>query len=156
MAGGKKMKILMVGVVLFLASQFLCPVYAMDLCESEDYYNLADSSKCKIKYNETGDKSDSQVLMFEVLKTYPYENKDKVIKLLQKKIERVDNYIKQQKDQKQTEKIKGNISKLEQAKQNLSEQLGLVSVATQDNWVSVRDQASKTLKEATKELQEVE
>ena len=143
-------------VVLFLASQFFCLGHAMDLCESEDYYNLADSSKCKIKYNETGDKSDSRELMFEVLKTYPYENKDKVVKLLQKKIERVDDYTIEQKGQKQTEKVKVNISKLEQAKQNLSEQLGLVNAATLDNWGSVRDQASQVLKEATKELQEVE
>lgn len=81
------MKILCaVGVVLFLALQFLCQAQAMDLCESEDYYNLADSSKCKIKYNEKSDKSDTQELMFEVLKTYPYENKEMVVKLLQKKL----------------------------------------------------------------------
>jgi membrane-associated HD superfamily phosphohydrolase len=150
------MKILVVGVILFLASQFFCLGYAMDLCESEDYYNLADSSKCKIKYNETGSKSDSQELMFEVLKNYPYENKDSVIKLLQKKIERVGNYIIQQQDQKQTEKTEVNISKLVQAKQDLSVQLELVSAATVDNWVIVRDQATKKLREATIRLQEVE
>ena len=145
-----------VGVVLFLALQSLGQVQAMDLCEAEDYYNLADSSKCKIKYNESGSKSDSRELMFEVLKTYPYENKDRVIKLLQKKIERVDNYIIEQQDQKQTEKVEANIIKLKQAKQDLSEQLGLVSAATGDNWVSIRDQASKVLKEATNKLHEVE
>ena len=151
------MKILCVaGAVLFLASQFLCQALAMDLCESEDYYNLADSSKCKIKYNEKGDKSDTQELMFEVLKTYPYENKEMVVKLLQKKITRVENYIIEQKSQKQTEKTKVNISKLEQAKQNLFGQIGPVSAATLDNWSGVRDQASKVLKEASKELQEVE
>jgi len=150
------MKILVLSVVLFLASQFLYQARAMDLCESEDYYNLADSSKCKIKYNEGASKSDSQELMFEVLKTYPYENKDRVVKLLQKKITRVEDYIIEQKSQKQTEKVKVNISKLEQARQGLSEQLGVVTAATVDNWVSVRDQASKVLREATKELQEVE
>lgn len=151
------MKIFFVaGVVLFLASQFLCQAQAMDLCESEDYYNLADSSKCKIKYNEKGDKSDTQELMFEVLKTYPYENKDMVVKLLQKKITRVENYIIEQKSQKQTEKTKINISKLEQAKQNLFGQIEPVNAATLKNWSGVRDQASKVLKEATKELQEVE
>ena len=149
-------KICVVGVVLFLALQFLCSVYAMDLCESEDYYNLADSSKCKIKYNESASKSDSQELMFDVLKNYPYENKDRVVKLLQKKIERVDNYIIQQKDQKQTEKVKININKLQQTKESLFEQLELVKVANQKNWVSVRDQATKELKKAAIELQEVE
>ena len=37
------------GAVLFLATQFLCQVYAIELCEPRDYYNLADSTKCKIK-----------------------------------------------------------------------------------------------------------
>lgn len=150
------MKIFIVGAALFLASQFLSQVYAIDLCETEDYYNLADSSKCKIKYNETNGKSDSRELMFEVLKNYPYENKDTVVKLLEKKIKRVDNYIIEQRGQKQTEKIEVNISKLEQSKQELSEQLVRVAAATADNWVSVRDQATKTLREATKRLQEVE
>ena len=150
------MKILMVGVVLFLASQFLCPVYAMDLCESEDYYNLADSSKCKIKNNKTDNKSDSQELVLGILKTYSYEEKDKFVKLLQRKIELVDNYITQQHNQKLTEKVKANISKLVQTKQGLSEQLGMVNAATQNNWVSVRDQARKVLEEAAKRLHEVQ
>jgi hypothetical protein len=151
------MKILSVVVaVLLLTLQFLCQAQAMDLCETDDYYNLADSSKCKIKYNEVTNKSDSRELMFEVLKNYPYENKDRVIKLLQKKITRVDNYIIEQQRKKQTEKIKANISTLEQTKQALSEQLVPVSAATADNWVSVRDQATKELRKATKKLQEVE
>ena len=151
------MKVLcMVGIVLFLASQFLGQVYAIELCEPQDYYNLADSSKCTIKYNKEGNKTASRKLMFETLKTYPYENKDKFAKLLQRKIELVDNYIKQQQGQGQTAKVKANISKLEQTRQNLSEQLVLVTAATLDNWVGVRDQASKVLKEAAKELQEVE
>ena len=144
------------GAVLFLASQFLCQVYAIELCESQDYYNLADSSKCKLKDNKAANKSDSRELMFEVLKNYPYENKGTLVKLLEKKIERVDNYIIEQRGQKQTEKSKVNISKLEQARQDLSEQLEMVTSATVDNWVSVRDQASKVFKEATKSLHEVE
>lgn len=151
------MKIFFVlGAVLFLGSQFLCQVQAIELCESEDYYNLADSSKCKVKYNETGDKSDSRELMFEVLKNYPYENKDMLVKLLQKKITRVEDYIIEQKDQKQTEKVKVNISKLEQTKRGLSGELEMVSAATSQNWVIIRDQASKVLKEATIRLREVE
>jgi membrane-associated HD superfamily phosphohydrolase len=110
----------------------------------------------KKKKKKTPTKRDSQELMFEVLKNYPYENKDSVIKLLQKKIERVGNYIIQQQDQKQTEKTEVNISKLVQAKQDLSVQLELVSAATVDNWVIVRDQATKKLREATIRLQEVE
>ncbi len=154
---GKKMKILPVaGAVFFLASQFLCHVYAIELCEPQDYYNLADSAKCKIKYNKAGDKNDSREIMFEILKNYPYENKDSFIDLLRRKIDLVDNYIKQQHDQMQTEKVKAAISKLEQAKQGISEQLGMVNTATQDNWVSVRDQARKVLEEATKSLREVE
>lgn len=144
------------GAALLLVSQFLCNAQAMDLCESEDYYNLADSSKCKIKYNEGAGKSDSRELMFEVLKNYPYEDKDNVIKLLQRKIERVDNYIIEQHRQKQTEKVQINIGKLEQAREKLFEQLGLVKTATADNWASVRDRATKELKAATIELQEVE
>jgi len=151
------MKILSVVVaVLLLTLQFLCQAQAMDLCETDDYYNLADSSKCKIKYNEGANKSDSREMMFEVLKNYPYENKDRVIKLLQKKITRVDNYIIEQQSKRQTEKIKVNISTLRQTKQALSEQLVLVSAATAGNWVSVRDQATKELRKAAKKLQEVE
>lgn len=144
------------GAALLLVSQFLCNAQAMDLCESEDYYNLADSSKCKIKYNEGAGESDSRELMFEVLKNYPYEYKDNVIKLLQRKIERVDNYIIEQHRQKQTEKVQFNIGKLEQAREKLFEQLGLVKTATADNWAGVRDRATKELKAATIELQEVE
>lgn len=151
------MKIFFVlSVVLFLGLQFLCPVQAIELCETEDYYNLADSAKCKVKYNETGDKSDSRELMFEVLKNYPYENKDMLVKLLQKKITRVEDYIVEQKDQKRTEKVKVNISKLEQTKRGLSGELEMVNAATAENWVSIRDQASKVLKEATIRLREVE
>ena len=148
-------KIYVVGVVLFLASQFLCQVYAIELCEPQDYYNLADSSKCTIKGNQSGNKNDSGELMFETLKTYPYENKDRFVKLLQRKIELVDNYIIQQKDQKQTEKVKVNISKLGHAKQSLSEQLEMVNAATVDNWVSVRNQATDALREASKSLREI-
>ncbi len=142
--------------VLFLAAQFLCRVYAIELCEPQDYYNLADSTKCKIEDNKDGKKNDTQELMFEILKNYPYENKDRFIKLLQRKIELVDNYITQQQGKKQTEGVKANISKFEQTKQGLSEQLVMVNAATQDNWVSVRDQARKVLEEAAKSLREVE
>jgi membrane-associated HD superfamily phosphohydrolase len=145
-----------VGAVLFLASQFLCQVYAIELCEPRDYYNLADSTKCKTEYNKAGNKNESRELMFEILKTYPYEKKDRFIKVLQRKIELVDNYITQQQGQGQTEKAMANISKLEQTKQGLSEQLGMVNTATQDNWVSVRDQARKVLEEAAQRLREVE
>ncbi|MFA5362706.1 MAG: hypothetical protein WC335_05605 [Candidatus Omnitrophota bacterium] len=141
---------------LFLASQFLCQVYAIELCEPEDYYNLADSSKCKIKYNDTGNKSGSREIMFEILQNYPYENKDSFVKLLERKIELVDKYKTQQQGQKQTGKVKANISKLEQTKQDLSGQLGMVNDATRDTWVGVRDQARKVLEESAKRLREVE
>jgi hypothetical protein len=151
------MKILyVVGAVLFLASQFLCQVYAIELCEPRDYYNLTDSTKCEIKYNKAGNKSDPREIMFEILKNYPYEKKDRFIKLLQRKIELVDNYMTQQQGQRQTEKVKANIRKLEQSKQGLTEQLGMVNAATQDNWVSVRDQARKVLEESARRLHEVE
>lgn len=150
------MKILFVAVtVLFLGLKFLCPVYAIELCEPQDYYNLADSSKCKIKTNEAGSKNDSQDLMFGILKNYPYENRDRFIKLLQRKIELIDTYITQQHDQGQTEKIKANIIMLEKTKQGLVDQLELVNAATQDNWVSVRDQARKALEEAARKLQKI-
>ncbi|MFA5145635.1 MAG: hypothetical protein WC723_06525 [Candidatus Omnitrophota bacterium] len=150
------MKILYVaGAVLFLASQFLCQAYAIELCEPQDYYNLADSAKCKIKYNKAGSQSDSRERVFEILKNYPYEQKDKFIRLLQRKIELIDNHITQQQGRGQTEKSRANISKLEQTKQGLSRQLGMVNAATRDNWVSVRDQARKALEEAAQRLREI-
>jgi hypothetical protein len=145
-----------IGLVLFLASGFLCQVYAIELCEPQDYYNLADSSKCELKDNKADDKNGSRELMFEILKNYPYEQKDKFIKLLQRKIELVDNYLKQQQNQGQSEKVKANISKLGQTKQDLSMQLGMVNAATRDNWVSVRDQARRALEEAESRLHEVD
>jgi hypothetical protein len=146
----------MVSAVLFLATQFLCKVYAVDICEPQDYYNLADSGKCKIRPNNAGNKSDPHELMFEILKNYPYEQKDKFVKLLQRKIELVNTYKTQQQARMQTEKVKTDISKLEQTKQDLSEQLGMVNAATKDNWVSVRDKARNALEEASKRLSEVE
>jgi hypothetical protein len=151
------MKVLSVaGAVLFLASQFLCQAYAIELCEPQDYYNLADSTKCKVKYNKADDKSGPNQLMFEILKNYPYEQKDRFIKVLQRKIELLDTNITQRQGQGQTEKVKADISTLEQTKQGLSEQLAMVNAATQDNWVSVRDQARKALEEAASRLREVE
>ncbi len=142
-----------VGVALFLASQFLCQAYAIELCEPRDYYNLANSSKCKIKYNK---ESDPNQLVFEILKTYPYEQKDRFIEVLQRKIELIDTNIKQRQGQARTEKVKADISTLEQTKKGLSEQLVMVNAATQDNWVSVRDQARKALEEAVIRVREVE
>jgi len=151
------MKILPVaGAVLFLASQFLCQVYAIELCEPRDYYNLADSTKCKIESNKAGDKSDPNQLVFEILKNYPYEQKDRFITVLQRKIALLDTNITQRQGQEQTEKVKVDISMLEQTKQGLSEQLVMVNAATQDNWISVRDQARKALEEAARRLREVE
>lgn len=150
------MKILhVVGAALFLATQFLCPAHAIELCETQDYYDLADSSKCKIGESKAGNKSGSRDLMFEILKNYPYEQKDRFIKVLQRKIELVDTNITQQQGQKQTEKVKANINELEQTRQGFSEQLGMVQVATPDNWVSVRDQARKVLEDAAQRLREV-
>jgi hypothetical protein len=146
----------MVGAVLFLASQLLCQVYAIELCEPGDYYNLANSSKCKIKENNAGDKNDPQQLVFEMLKTYPYEQKNNFVKVLQRKIELVDTNITQRHGQSQTEKVKADISTLEHTKQSLSEQLVMVNAATQDNWVSVRDQARKALEESARRLREIE
>jgi len=141
--------------LLFLSTQFLCQIYAAELCEPQDFYNLTDSSNCKIKYNKTADKSDSREIMFEILKNYPYEQKDKFIKLLQRKIVLVDKYITQQQNLGATEEVQVNISKLEQVKQSLSRQLEMVKAALQDNWVSIRDQARKALEESAKKLQEI-
>jgi hypothetical protein len=144
-----------VGLVVFLTSQFIHQAHAIELCEAQDYYNLADSTKCKIKYNKASDNNDPRELMFEILKIYPYELKDKFIKLLQRKIELINSYKTQQQGKMQTEKVKANISKLEQTRQGLFEQLGMVNAATEDNWVSVRDQARKALEEAARILREV-
>ena len=150
------MKLLYVlGAVLFLGSQFSCQVYAMELCEAQDYYNLANAAKCPIKDHKAGDKSNPQSAMFEVMKNFPFEQKDAFAKLLQRKIELIDNYKTQQQGQVPVEKFTANIGKLERAKQVLQGQLEMVNAATQDNWVSVRDQARKVLEEAAKRLQEV-
>ncbi|MCK9604482.1 MAG: hypothetical protein M0R66_09005 [Candidatus Omnitrophica bacterium] len=151
------MKMLYVaGAVLFLASQFLYQAYAIELCEPQDYYNLVNSSKCSIQYNKAGNKGDPQEDMFEIMKNYPFEDKGAFVKLLQRKIGLIDNYKTQQQGKAQTEKVIANISKLEQTKQGLSRQLGMVNSATQDNWPSVRDQARKALEEAARRLREVE
>lgn len=146
-----------VGAVLFLASQFLlCQVYAIEICEPRDYYNLADSDKCEIDYNKTGKKNDSRELMFEILKNYPYEKKERFVRLLQRKIELVDNYITRQQGQRQTKSTKAAISTLEQTRQDLFKQIEMVNAATRDTWVSVRDQARKALEEAAQRLREIE
>ncbi|MCX5714516.1 MAG: hypothetical protein NT033_06885 [Candidatus Omnitrophica bacterium] len=144
------------GAVLFLASQFLWQAYAIELCEPGDYYNLAGSTKCKIKANKAGNKEDPNQLVFEILKNYPYEQKDKFIQVLQRKIELLDTNITQRQGQKQTAKVKADISTLEYAKQDLSEQVVMVNAANHDNWITVRDQARKVLEEAAKSLREVE
>ncbi len=151
------MKILYVaGAVLLSAFQFLYQAYAMELCEAQDYYNLMNSTKCSIQYDKAGAKSDPRDAMFEIMNNYPFENKDAIVKLLQRKIELIEKYKTQQQSQGQTEKVAANISKLERAKQVLLGQLELVNAATQDNWVSVRDQARKTLEETASSLREVE
>lgn len=143
-------------MVLFSMPLFLSQVQAVELCETQDFYNLANSSSCKVKYNKVNSKKDPRESMFEILKNYPYENKDMFVKLLQNKVRRVDSYIIEQRSRKQSRGVKANISKLEQAKQSLNEQLALVNSATVDNWESRRDQASKVLKETTKNLQGIE
>jgi thiamine biosynthesis lipoprotein ApbE len=151
------MKIINVaGAALFLGSQFLCLAQAMELCEAQDYYNLANATKCSIQYDKTGNKADPQSAMFEIMKNYPFENRDVLVRLLQRKIELIDNYKAQQQVQGETERVKANISKLEQTKQGLSEQIVMINAATQDDWFSVRDRASKVLEEAAKRLREVE
>ncbi len=149
-------RLFVIGAGLLLASQFICKSYAIELCEPQDYYNLADSSKCTINDNKAVNQNDPRELMFETLKNYPYEHKDRFLKLLQRKIELVDNYLKQQQGQNQTEKSNVSIGKLEQSKRELFEQLEIVTAATADNWVSVRNQATSALREAAKRLQEVE
>ncbi len=149
------MKILSVagGAVLFLASQFSCQVYAIELCEPQDYYNLATASKCPVQYNKEAGPKDA---MFEIMKNYPFENKDAFAKLLQRKIELIDNYKTQQQGQKQTKEVMAALSNLEYAKQVLLSQLEMVNTATQDNWASVRAGARKSLEEAAQRLLEVE
>jgi hypothetical protein len=151
------MKILYVtGAVLFLASQFLGQGYAIELCEPQDYYNLKDAASCSMQYKNISEKSDPRDAMFEIMKNYPFEKKDAFAKLLQRKIELVDNYKKKHQEQGPTEKVKVALSSLERAKQVLLGQLKMVNTATQDNWVSVRDQARKALDETARSLREVE
>jgi hypothetical protein len=145
-----------IAIVLFSMLLFLCHAQAVELCETQDFYNLANSSSCKVKYNKVSSKNDSRESMFQILKNYPYENKDMFEKLLENKIIRIESYITEQKSRKQSLGVNANISKLEKAKQSLSQQLALVNSATVDNWESRRDQASKVLKETTKDLQGIE
>ena len=149
-------KISVAGAVLFLSAQLLCQAHAIELCQPQDYYLLMNSSKCKIPYNKAGEKGGSNDAMFEIMNNYPFENKDAFTELFQSKIKLIDNYITQQQGQKQTGKVRANISKLERARQGLSEQLGVINSATRDNWVSVRGRARKELKESARSLREVE
>ena len=144
------------GAVVLLASQFLGRAYAVELCESQDYYNLVNASKCTLQYKKTGNKGDPRDSMFEIMKNYPFESKDAFAKLLQRKVELIGNYKTQEQGKRETEKVISNISMLEQTKKSLSENLKMVNVATRDNWVSVRDQARKALEEAANRLREVE
>lgn len=151
------MKILFVaGAVLFVASQCICRAYAIELCEPQDYYNLVGSTKCTLGDNKAAGTSDSRELMFGILKNYPFENKDKFIQLLQRKTELVDTYIAQHQSKGETDNVKVNVSMLEQAKRNLSEQLTKVRAATPDNWVSVRDEARAILEDTAQRLRDVE
>ena len=143
-------------VALLLVVKFLCQAYAMELCEPQDYYNLANATKCSVQYNKTGNKGSPRDTMFEIMKKYPFENKDVFAKLLQRKIELVENFKTQQQGQKRTEKVMAALSKLEHSKQVLIVQLELVNTATRDNWVSVRDQTRKALEETAKSLREIE
>ena len=141
---------------MLLTFQFLYQAYAVEICEPQDVYNLMDTKECLIEYKKAGHTSDPQDAMFDIMKNYPYEKKDRLVNLLQRKIELVDNYITQQNSQGQTKKVQANISKFEQTKRDLSEQLVMVNAATQNNWVSVRDRARKALEESARRLREVE
>ena len=146
----------MVGAGLLLLVQFLCQAYAVELCEPQDYYNLANATKCSIQYNKTGNNGKTQDAMFEIMKNYPFEDKAAFAKLLQRKIELVDSYKMQQQGQRRTEKIVAAISKLEHAKQVLTGQLEKINSATRYNWTSVRSQARNSLEETARSLREVE
>jgi hypothetical protein len=151
------MKIFFVGgAVLLLAFQFLCQAYAIELCEEQDYYNLARPIRCLIPYNEAVKKGDPREAMFEIMKNYPFEKKDEFVKLLQRKIGVIDDHITRRQSQVQTEKVTVVLSKLENAKQLLRRQLEMVNNATQDTWVSVRDQARIALEETARSLRDVE
>ncbi len=143
------------GATLFLTKQFLCPVYAIEICEPRDYYSLANSSKCSISENKAGDKEDANTLVLELLKNYPYEQRDAFIQVLQRKIELLETNITRRQGLGATEKAQADISTLEYAKQDLSRQLVMVNAATRDNWISVRDRARKALEEAAKRLRDV-
>jgi hypothetical protein len=110
----------------------------------------------KIETNNPGGKSDSRESMFEILKNYPYEKKDKFIKLLERKIELVDDYIMQLQGKMHSQPNNANISKLSRTKLDLSEHLAKVNAATQNKWIKVRDQARPALEQATKRLREVD
>jgi len=151
------MKILsLAGALLILAPQFLCQAFAMELCEPQDYYNLANATKCSIQYDKAGNKVKPQDAMFEIMKNYPFEDKVAFVKLLQRKIELIDAYKTRQQNQGKTEKSMANISKLDHAKQLLLGQLDKVNTATRDNWASVRGEARRSLEETAKSLREVE
>jgi len=50
------------GAVLFLASQFLCQAYAVEICEPQDYYNLLDPKECKMEYEKQATKETLRTL----------------------------------------------------------------------------------------------
>lgn len=144
-----------VGIALF-ASQCACVANAMELCDSQDYYHLANATQCSIDYRKAGHKDDPQTSMFEIMKNYPFEQKDAFVKVLQRKVELIDSVSTQRQGQTQTEKVTADLSKLAQAKHALLGHIEAVKVARQDNWVSVRDQARTALEETARSLRNVE
>jgi len=151
------MKIIIVAAAVVLSAfQFGSRAYALELCDSQDYYNLEHAAQCSIQYKSAGAKGSPQDTMFEIMKNYPYDQKEAFVKLLQRKVDLVDTYTAQRKGLARTGKTADAVSRLERAKQVLLGQVTLVNGATRENWVSVRDQARKALEDTTKDLRDIE
>lgn len=123
-----------ISMFIILIIGFFVTAFAAEICEERDLYNLSEPGctldYLKGKYNKTEVKD----IMFEIMKTYPYENKEKFEKVLERKIEVVDS-------------LDLRPEKKEDARKKLVYHLGRVRAATKDNWENVRDAARRALED---------
>jgi|GEM_PF-1082377 len=152
------MRNLFVCAALFIAiTALFLPAYALQLCEEQDLYGLSDPY-CVLEYKKKTkqEKVEASDVMFDIMKTYPYEKKGKFVKFLQKKVEMLDSSISQLQKQESTFALRAKINDEKRARRILATQRDRVEKATEEEWEQVRDQARKALQEADKILSSAE
>ncbi len=120
-------------VILLLAAGFL-PAYAQErqICEESDLYDLTKGCPLGQLRSRYG-KDEVRDIMFEVLKDYPYDQKDRFAALLERKID----LLKQGAGGPESWKAK--------AGERLAYHLERVRSASAGNWDQTRDAARKEL-----------